>query len=109
MTVHCFQESLYPHLKLLSQHHRPSPGFDKVNVISFGKCATGSALNKTENWETSSILRVSLAEMRVRTSGPVADCLTPMGLQVEMGKERGSSEMMGQHQKYSFLERQMQL
>jgi len=37
--------------------------------------------------------------MTVRTSGPVADCPPPMGWQVEMGKERGSSKMMEQHQK----------
>lgn len=89
----------------------PSPVFDKVSVsvVSFGKCTAGSALNKTENWETSSTLRVSLAEMKVRTSGPVADCPAPMGWQVEVGKERGSSKMMGQHQEYSFPGRQMQL
>lgn len=78
-----------------------------VSVMSFGKCTT--ELNKTENWGTSSVLRVSLAEMRVRDSKPVADCLIPVGSQVGMGKERGSNKVMGQHHRYSFLVRQMQL
>lgn len=47
--------------------------------------------------------------MRVRNSKPVADCLTPVGWQVGMGKERGSNKVMGQHHRYNVLERQMQL
>lgn len=78
-----------------------------VSVMSFGKCT--AELNKIENWGISSVLRVGLAEMRVRNSKPVADCLTPVGWQVGMGKERGSNKVMGQHHRYSVLERQMQL
>lgn len=47
--------------------------------------------------------------MGVRNSGPVVDCLTPMGWQVQVGRERGNGEMMELPQKYSFLERQIEL
>lgn len=47
--------------------------------------------------------------MGVRNSGPVVDCLTPVGWQVQMVREKGNGEMIKLPQKYSFPERQIEL
>lgn len=77
-----------------------------VRVMSSSKCTT--EFNHTEHWGTPSVLKVSLAEMSQKLQ---ACCWLPdpSGGQVGMGKEKGSSKVMGQHHRYSFLERQMQL